>query len=44
MKLPKADEVGAIADRARGNGGSIEERNDGLFLRDPFQNGVLLTH
>jgi catechol 2,3-dioxygenase len=43
MKLPKADEVGAIADRARGNGGSIEERDDGLFLRDPFQNGVLLT-
>ena len=43
MKLPEVDEVGEIADRVRGNGGAIEERDDGLLLRDPFQNGVLLT-
>ena len=43
MKLPRSDEVGAIADRVRGNDGSIEERDDGLLLRDPFRNGMLLT-
>ena len=43
MKLPKPDEVGAIADRARNNGRTIEERDDGLLVRDPFENGVLLT-
>ncbi len=43
MKLPKPDEVGIIADRARDAGGSIEEYDEGLLLRDPFQNGVLLT-
>jgi catechol 2,3-dioxygenase len=43
MELPKADEVGAIVDRAREAGGSIEERDEGLLLRDPFQHGVLLT-
>jgi catechol 2,3-dioxygenase len=43
MKLPKANEVGEIADRVRENGGALEERDDGLLLRDPFQNGVLLT-
>jgi catechol 2,3-dioxygenase len=43
MKLPQSNEVGAIADRARGNGGSIEETERGVLLRDPFQNGVLLT-
>ncbi len=43
MKLPKPEEVGIIADRARKAGGSIEEYDEGLLLRDPFQNGVLLT-
>ena len=43
MRLPKSDEVGAIADRARDAGGSIEEKDEGLLLRDPFQNGVLLA-
>jgi catechol 2,3-dioxygenase len=43
MKLPKSNEVSAIVDRARENGGSIEERADGMLLRDPFKNGVLLT-
>jgi catechol 2,3-dioxygenase len=44
MKLPLADEVGAIADRVRRNGGSIEENDAGILVRDPFQNGVWLTH
>ncbi len=43
LKLPQANEVGAIADRARNTGGSIEETDSGVLLRDPFQNGVLLT-
>ncbi len=43
VRLPQANEVGEIADRARGNGGTIEERDAGLLLRDPFQNEVLLT-
>jgi catechol 2,3-dioxygenase len=43
MKLPQASEVGAIADRVRENGGAIEEIDEGLLVRDPFQNGVLLT-
>jgi catechol 2,3-dioxygenase len=44
MRLPQADEVGAIADRARNTGGLIEETESGVLLRDPFQNGVLLTN
>ena len=43
IKLPQSNEVGATADRIRENGGSIEERADGMLLRDPFQNGVMLT-
>jgi catechol 2,3-dioxygenase len=43
MKLPQANEVGAIADRVRGNGGSIEENDEGILVHDPFENGVLLT-
>jgi catechol 2,3-dioxygenase len=43
MRLPQADEVGAIADRVRENGGSLEETDEGLLLRDPFQNGVMLS-
>ncbi|HSD85099.1 MAG TPA: VOC family protein [Anaerolineae bacterium] len=43
LKLPKADEVNAIVDRFRGDGGSIEETANGVLLRDPFQNGVMLT-
>jgi catechol 2,3-dioxygenase len=37
-KLPKPDDVGAIADRVRENGGAIEE-TERRALRDPFQNG-----
>jgi catechol 2,3-dioxygenase len=44
MKLPRSNEVGAIADRARGNGGAIEETENGVLLRDPFQNGVMLAN
>lgn len=44
MNLPQSNEVGAIADRARNTGGSIEEREEGVLLRDPFQNGVMLTN
>ena len=43
IKLPQANEVGAMADRTRNAGGSIEETESGVLLRDPFQNGVLLT-
>jgi catechol 2,3-dioxygenase len=43
MKLPRFDEVGAIADRARDNGASIEERAESMLLRDLFTNGVMLT-
>ena len=43
IKLPEVNEVGAIADRVRGNGGSIEEQDEGILARDPFQNGVMLT-
>jgi catechol 2,3-dioxygenase len=43
IKLPKSNEVSAIVDRARDNGGSIEETERGVLLRDPFKNSVLLT-
>ena len=43
VKLPQSGEVGAIVDRFRGNGGSIEETAQGVLLRDPFQNGLVLT-
>ena len=43
LKLPKSDEVGAIVDRFRGDGESIEETANGVLLRDPFQNGIVLT-
>ncbi len=44
MRLPQSAELGAIVDRARGSGGSIEETEHGMLLRDPFQNGVLLSN
>ncbi len=43
LKLPKPSEVGEIVDRFREGGGVIEETEQGVLLRDPFQNGVLLT-
>jgi catechol 2,3-dioxygenase len=43
MKLPQSNEVGAIVDRVRGNGGSIEEDDEGILVHDPFKNGLLLT-
>jgi catechol-2,3-dioxygenase len=43
VQLPRPNEVGVIADRVRGNGGSIEETESGVLLRDPFQNGIVLT-
>ena len=42
IKLPQSNEVGALADRARESGGSIEETEHGVLLHDPFQNGVLV--
>jgi len=44
------DEVAAVGRSRRdrrsgaGNGGSIEETESGVLLRDPFKNGVLLTN
>jgi catechol 2,3-dioxygenase len=43
VKLPQTNEVGAIVDRFRGDGGAIEETASGVLLRDPFQNGLVLT-
>jgi catechol 2,3-dioxygenase len=43
LKLPQSNEAGDIADRARANGGSVEEKAEGMLLRDPFMNGVLLA-
>ncbi|CAG0935278.1 catechol 2,3-dioxygenase [Thermoflexales bacterium] len=43
LKLPQSQEVSAIVDRFRGAGGSIEETANGVLLRDPFHNGLVLT-
>ncbi|HLF87783.1 MAG TPA: VOC family protein [Anaerolineales bacterium] len=41
--LPNQEELDRVADRLKTSGTPIEERAEGLFFRDPSQNGVILT-
>jgi len=41
--LPNQEELDRVADRIKTSGTLIEERVEGLFFRDPSQNGVVLT-
>jgi catechol 2,3-dioxygenase len=43
LDLPNAGELERMHGRLEQAGISFERRPDGLFLRDPSQNGVLLT-
>jgi catechol 2,3-dioxygenase len=43
VQMPDAKTVGAVADRVRKGGSSIEEAEEGLLVRDPFNIGVMLT-
>ncbi|MCK5313844.1 MAG: VOC family protein [Anaerolineales bacterium] len=42
IRLPTQAELDGVANQARQAGYSLEEREEGLFLRDPSGNGVLL--
>lgn len=41
--LPGRKEVEQVVDRVHGAGLSVEERAEGVFLRDPSQNALILT-
>jgi catechol 2,3-dioxygenase len=41
--LPTLAELGKVAERVRQAGLPMEERDEGLFVRDPSRNGVMLT-
>lgn len=41
--LPNLAELGKLAERVRQAGLQIEERDEGLFVRDPSRNGLMLT-
>ena len=43
IRLPNLAELGKVAERMRQAGILIEERDEGLFVRDPSRNGVMLT-
>lgn len=43
LRLPDAAELERVRGRLTGAGVALEERSDGLLLRDPSDNGVLLT-
>lgn len=43
LRLPNATEMGKVADRVRQADASIEETQEGLLVRDPSRNGVVLT-
>jgi catechol 2,3-dioxygenase len=43
IELPHADELAAVRRRLAAAGVAIEKTSGGLFVRDPFLNGVLLT-
>jgi catechol 2,3-dioxygenase len=43
IQLPDTAALEEVADRIRQAGLPLEERPDGLFVRDPAQNGILLT-
>lgn len=42
VRLPNRGELAKVSERIRAAGIAIEERPDGLMVRDPSQNGVLL--
>jgi catechol 2,3-dioxygenase len=42
IRLPNSDELAKVIERIRAANIAIEERADGLLVRDPSQNGVLL--
>jgi catechol 2,3-dioxygenase len=42
IRLPNQAELDKIADQVRQAGCALDERRDGLFIRDPSENGVLL--
>jgi catechol 2,3-dioxygenase len=43
VHLPDTAELGRVADRVRSAGLRVEEHDGGLLVRDPSQNGVMLT-
>ena len=43
VRVPDSAELGRVADRVRGAGIPVEDRGDGLFVRDPSGNGIVLT-
>jgi catechol 2,3-dioxygenase len=43
VRLPNAAELDRMLDRVRRAGISVEDRSDGALVRDPSQNGVLLS-
>ena len=43
VRLPDAVTFGEVADRTRSAGLSLKESDYGLLVRDPSQNGVMLT-
>ncbi len=43
VELPNRDELSRTVDRVRGAGATVEETETGLLVRDPSQNGAVLT-
>jgi len=43
IRLPDLAELGKVADRVRKAGIQIEEQDEGLFVRDPSRNGIMLA-
>jgi catechol 2,3-dioxygenase len=43
IQLPTPAALQAVVDNIRAMAVSVEERDDGIFLRDPSQNGIFLT-
>jgi catechol 2,3-dioxygenase len=42
-RLPNVDELGRVIDRLHAAGVPIEEQDEGVLVRDPSHNGMLLT-
>ncbi len=43
IRLPNADELNRVAERVQRAGLELESRNEGLLVRDPVGNGIILT-
>ena len=43
VELPDTNELGRVAGRLQQAGYAVEERDEGLFVRDPFDIGIVLT-